>query len=61
MVKQNISQWKLYQTQYWLTNKYRQLKQFNTIHTQLSCQTEHEILNAHKDKNIKKFGFFRLR
>ena len=23
--------------------------------------TEHVILNAHKFKNIKKFGFFRLR
>ena len=22
---------------------------------------EHEILNAHKDKNIKNFGFFRFR
>ena len=28
--------------------------------TQLSMRL-HEILNAHKYKNIKKFGFFRLR
>ena len=23
-----------------------------------SCSTEHEILNAHKDKNVKKFSLF---
>ena len=32
------------------------IKLFSMLHS-----VEHEILNAHKYKNIKKFGFFRLR